>query len=91
MDRMRFTYNAYKQSSILRFDGNDALEKKAPGSVCMGITSRKIQVFGDVVSRYGITWSGVMEKAGMGIEGIESLCGASALRMMLRRMPAASS
>ena len=37
------------------------------------------------------TWSGVMEKAGMGMIGMDSRCGAMALRMMLRKMPAASS
>lgn len=37
------------------------------------------------------TWSGVAEKAGMGASGMDSRCGAMALRMMLRRMPAASS
>jgi hypothetical protein len=41
--------------------------------------------------RVGHTWSGVVEKAGMGACGMDSRCGAMALRMMLRRMPAASS
>ena len=35
--------------------------------------------------------SGVMEKAGMGMVGSDSRCGAMALKMMLRSMPAASS
>ena len=35
--------------------------------------------------------SGVEEKAGSGAMGMDSRCGAMALRMMLRRMPAASS